>query len=136
MSAEINVSPSHGLNINAGVLLRIATTANQRANEDHSERAPNAGNDALVAIIFSAFALEAFINELLGLARHFAAERSQTDALSNFISLVSEAEDSRGSIKLKYNLANNKRNYFVVLFSNNYYCAFDLYIHTRKQKTS
>lgn len=59
--------------------------------------------DGVVAVLFSAAALEAFINELSDLAK------SQADAnpefVASFASLTSTAEESRGSTRLKYAIA-------------------------------
>ena len=56
-----------GMNLNAGILRRIARLAYDRM-EDLPDRAQQVDMDAIVAVIFSAAALEAFINELATLA--------------------------------------------------------------------
>lgn len=67
------------------------------------------GNDALVAIVFSAAALEAFFNEMADLAGSDAMNSSlhppNPTSVAVYARLAAEVEESRGSIALKFRLA-------------------------------
>jgi hypothetical protein len=86
--------------LNAGVLFRIAKTAYERTKAAPADLAGDQ-NDALVAILFAAATLEAFVMELATIAQAdgtiFGNARMQ--ALST---VLEEAEASRGSARLKY----------------------------------
>ena len=88
---------------NSGVLFKTAVTAFERLNTSPSEK--DAGhNDALVAILFSAAALEAFIMELAILA-DTDAKLLGHKSFESVAAILDEAESSRGSIRLKFLLA-------------------------------
>ena len=62
-------------------------------------------NDALVSIVFSALALEAFINELLSLAKD-AKQAGSTEAfLDNLINSIDESDSNKKSTCEKFMLA-------------------------------
>jgi len=82
-------------------LFKIAKTAYERTDDGSPERKGDK-QDAIVAIVFSAFSLEAFINELMDLADNPIL--SDTPTVQSFASLIKEVEKSQGSIKLKYML--------------------------------
>lgn len=91
--------------INCGVIYGVASDAQKRlVAKASSDRAP-AGNDALIAIVFSAASLEAFINELGEQAGQPIRGASQPQALEAFATLWNEMERVRGSIELKFNMA-------------------------------
>lgn len=87
----------------SGHLFSIAKQAYERTIGDKSDREPGK-KDALIAVVFAASSLEAFINELADLA---TAELSQphSESAKVFASLMDEVENSRGSIRLKFMLA-------------------------------
>lgn len=57
---------------------------------------------ALVAIVFSAASLEAFINELTQAA--FKRQLESPEVIQSFASLLNEIEESRGSTRLKFQI--------------------------------
>jgi len=79
--------------LNASILFGIARGAYQDSK-------------ALVAIVFSVVALEAFINEMAEMASA-AMPKAETEAqkIAAFAEILKYAEDSRGSLEMKYNLA-------------------------------
>jgi hypothetical protein len=96
-----------GMFINSGVLFEIAKRAYDRARDAAPhDRSPDS-SDSLVAIVFSAVAAEAFINEIGELASQpDAASRglglTDPDEVKSLARLLSEVEDSRGSTNLKF----------------------------------
>ena len=88
-------------------LLLIAQQAAQRAASDAAR--PNAlTDDALVAIIMSATAAEAFINELadyLKVDRNVQGDPVRTPKFLACADLVKEVEDAHGAVTLKYLVA-------------------------------
>ena len=92
-----------GMTLNAGVLRRIAVLAHDRIPSAPHDRAQHPGMDAIVAVVFSAASLEAFISELHGLARLHT--HSNPPAVEAFDRLLISAEEARGTIRLKYLLA-------------------------------
>lgn len=91
--------------ISAATLFRIASSARERLNEVHS---PTVGgkDDALVSIVFSAASIEAFFNELPELLSSFPELlKDELPQVPTFVTLASEIEGNKGSIKLKYVLA-------------------------------
>lgn len=98
-----------GIFVNAGHLFGIAKDAYERAKSEEGDRSGKS-SDALVAIVFSAVAAEAFINELAELAsqapEHVWPEAgSEPHEVSDLARLVSEANGLHGSVKLKFHLA-------------------------------
>lgn len=95
-----------GMFLNAGIIFERARAAYERTDGSGSDRKPDQ-MDALDAIIFSAAALEAFINETAELASE--ATRSSIflapPEVKTFASLLEEAERSRASIQMKFMLA-------------------------------
>lgn len=85
---------------NAGLLFDVAKEACNRTRSTPSPREPGA-TDALVAIVFSAAALEAFINETTEVAKR----DPQPAAIRVFADLADELERSRESVRLKFLLA-------------------------------
>lgn len=94
-----------GYFFNSGILFRQAKAAFERTATAESENTPGQ-NDAIVAILFSAATLEAWIAEIgiLASSPTFSELSSQISACAD---LIAEIEDSRGSIRLKYLLAKN-----------------------------
>lgn len=87
----------------SGHLFSIAKQAYERTIGDKSDREPGK-KDALIAVVFAASSLEAFVNELADLASAKLTEpHSETEKV--FASLMDEVENSRGSIRLKFMLA-------------------------------
>jgi hypothetical protein len=62
-------------------------------------------NDALVFIVFSALALEAFINELLSLAKDAKQAGSTENFLDNLICSIDESNSEKKSTREKFMLA-------------------------------
>lgn len=87
----------------AGHLFFLAKSAYERTKGGKSAREPGK-SDAIVAIIFSASALEAFINELPEMAsadvEHLGIK--QPELVKSFATIMNEIEDSRGSTRLKF----------------------------------
>jgi hypothetical protein len=79
--------------LNASILFGIARGAYQDSK-------------ALVAIVFSVVALEAFVNEMAEMASA-AMPKSETEPqkIVAFAEILKYVEDSRGSLEMKYNLA-------------------------------
>src|SRR5436309_16000103 len=79
--------------LNASILFGIARGAYQDSK-------------ALVAIVFSVVALEAFINEMAEMASA-AMPKAETEAqkIAAFAEILKYAEDARGSLEMKYNVA-------------------------------
>ena len=94
-----------GYFLNSGILFRQAKAAFERTAAAPSENEPGQ-DDALVAILFSAASLEAWIGEIRILASSpaFSELSSHIGACAD---LIAETEDSRGSIRLKYLLVKN-----------------------------
>ncbi len=94
---------STGTWITAGTLFGVAKEAYRRTEGTASDRAPGRP-DALVAVIFSVVAMEAFINEIAELASqnnpHLAPQPLSISVLAN---LLTEAE--QGSLQLKFSIA-------------------------------
>ena len=86
----------------AGHLLFLAKEAYKRTIDDKPKTAPGK-SDAIIAIVFSASALEAFINELVDLAIEVPNEQGP-ESVRSFATLMKEVESSRGSIRLKFML--------------------------------
>jgi hypothetical protein len=86
--------------------LTIAREATQRASEAFAQNSAVMLPDALIAITMSAFAVEAFINEVAVLAdmeaRMTTTEQGRFRSLAN---ILDEIESSRGPTPLKYQAA-------------------------------
>jgi hypothetical protein len=92
---------TQGLSLNAGVLLGIAHRAVRRIST--ADRETDSDMDGLVAILFAAASLEAFINELGALAQNWPA--SDDPVAASFGTLFNRVEQSRGSPALKFAMA-------------------------------
>ncbi len=86
---------------NAPVLFNVATMAYERVRDAPDARVRNEG--AITAVVFSAVALEAFINELPEFA--MAVPVAKPPVVEAFAALAGEVERSHGSIELKFLLA-------------------------------
>lgn len=92
-----------GLFINSGMLFSTAQTASSRAA---SNDVSPGSNDALIAIVFAAAAVEASINEIAELASQPTIHGAPNpQEISSCAALLSEVEDSRGTTTLKYMMA-------------------------------
>ncbi|GAB4578012.1 MAG: hypothetical protein Fur0022_07440 [Anaerolineales bacterium] len=92
---------SPGFFTNSARLFAIAKQAYERAKAEVSHELSHESNEPLIAIIFSAAAVEAFINEIGVLASHSTSEPA-SNQIQNIGSLLSEIEDARGTTNLKY----------------------------------
>lgn len=106
MAIALPVGPLPGMLPVAGNLFEVAKAAYGRTKDAPSDRAAGHVADALTAIVFSAVALEAFINE----AGRFAAlppvpGETIPGSVSAFAALAEEIEESRGPLNLKFLLA-------------------------------
>ncbi len=90
-----------GMFLSAGGLFGVATAAYEEARDTVEEGV--AHRASLNAIVFSAIALEAFINEVAEYAAMSATDGSP--AIGNFAALAREVEEAHGSIRLKFLLA-------------------------------
>jgi hypothetical protein len=89
---------------NSGILYLVAKKAYERTTSAPSDTAFDQ-DEALVAILFSAATLEAFINEF-DLFANISSNLLYPHAMLRFLAQVlSEIETSRGSVRLKYLLA-------------------------------
>jgi hypothetical protein len=71
----------------------------KRASKSKSKKI----DSAIIAIMFSASALEAFINETAGLARTIATSKRQP-MVEGYMSVMSELEEKKESILVKYHM--------------------------------
>jgi hypothetical protein len=92
-----------GYFFNSGILFKIAVSAYERTKSALSD-STDGQNDALVAILFSAAALEASIMDLALIAAGDSQIFGRTD-LQALADILDETESSRGSIRLKFLLA-------------------------------
>ena len=97
----------------AGHLFFLAKQAYERTTGTKSDREPGK-SDAIVAIVFAASSLEAFINELADWATEMPEIMKNPEIVQSFASVMREVEDSRGSIRLKFMLTK-------LIFSGNTY---------------
>jgi hypothetical protein len=93
-----------GVFLNAGILYKQAVTAWTRTADAPSDRSPEQF-DALVAVLFAAASLEAFINELGMMARDTTSDSTEDPVVRTFATLIMEAEEGRASIEFKFLLA-------------------------------
>ena len=91
------------MNLNAGVLRRIARLAHDRINARIGDREPHVDMDAIVAVVFAAASLEAFINETAALAG--SSLPSDPPSVRAFADCVREIEANRGATEDKYEAA-------------------------------
>jgi hypothetical protein len=92
-----------GYFLNSGILFDTAVSAYQRLVPAPSDKA-GGQNDALVAVLFSAATLEAFVPELALMAQSDSALFGDK-RLQSVAGVLDEAEASRGSVRLKFILA-------------------------------
>jgi len=92
-----------GFFLNSRILFRVAVSAYERLKSAPADKA-GGQNDALIAILFSAATLEAFVSELALMARSDAALFGHKP-LQSVATVLDEAETSRGSVRLKFLLA-------------------------------
>jgi hypothetical protein len=87
-------------------LFTMAKEANARTAGGLDER-DSGQNDALVAIVFSAFAIEAFVNEIAGIAAMTAEQSSlpEDNSVATFGALAWQLEESKASTEAKLLLA-------------------------------
>lgn len=81
------MQPNQGFIIDSDHLFKIAKDGYQKASQGHEIHRQN---DAIVAIVFSALALEAFINELLVIAKMEKLSGSSEDWLDKLIEAIEE----------------------------------------------
>jgi hypothetical protein len=93
----------YAISLNAGVLLGVAKAAYERTSEAVSDRASQ-GTDALVSVVFSALALEAFVNEMAAMA-DMPAPHPEPASVATFVRGWKEIEEKRGSTEAKFMLA-------------------------------
>jgi len=92
-----------GAFLNAGSLYLLAWDACQRLKPVEDQLA-DSHRDALVAVLFSAATLEAFVSDFSFMARTLGGVHS-IPALKSVAALLDEAEDGHASVRLKYLLA-------------------------------
>jgi hypothetical protein len=93
--------------VDAPAIFNYAKKAYESIDEKYSDRDVG-GHNALASIILSVVSLEAFINETIELAENSQnAPWAETEpsSIASFATILSEAENSRGSILLKFLLA-------------------------------
>lgn len=79
--------------LNAAIIFNIALNAYRDSK-------------ALIAIVFSVVALEAFINEMGEMAASaLAKHKMEPQKIAAFAEIVKYVEESRGSLEMKYDLA-------------------------------
>lgn len=84
-----------------GHLFFLAKQAYERTKDERSDREPGK-SDAIVSIIFSASALEAFINELADMASVMPHLQNPPESVQTFAYVMKELEDAKVSIRLKF----------------------------------
>jgi hypothetical protein len=92
-----------GYFLNSGILFSVAVSAHDRLKSAPADKI-GGQNDALVAILFSAATLEAFVMELALMAESDSALFGHKP-LQSVAAVLDETENSRGSIRLKFLLA-------------------------------
>jgi hypothetical protein len=90
-----------GYSINSGILFGMAVKAHQRLKDSVSDTTPDQ-RDALVAILFSAATLEAYINELTLYANQAPGVQGPFQMLAGVLNSI---EEGNGSVREKYMLA-------------------------------
>lgn len=92
-----------GYFLNSGILFSVAVSAYERLKSAPADKT-GGQNDALIAILFSAATLEAFVMEL-GLMAESDSALFGHKPLQSLAPVLNETETSRGSIRLKFLLA-------------------------------
>jgi hypothetical protein len=92
-----------GYFLNSGILFSVAVSAYDRLKSAPMDKT-GGQNDALVAILFSAATLEAFVMELALMAESDSVLFGHKP-LRSVAAVLDETENSRGSIRLKFLLA-------------------------------
>lgn len=87
---------------NSSLYIALAVEASNRL--DTSNPTTNS-REAIVAIVFAASALEAFMNERVEWAVQLCAKGEQRELVRTFASILTDAENSRASLESKYKLA-------------------------------
>lgn len=101
------MQPIQGFIVDSYHLYEIAKNGYLKASQGYEIHRQN---DALVSIIFSALALEAFINEMLSLAED-AKKAGETEAfLDDFIDAIDESVSKKKSTQHKFLLASEALN--------------------------
>ncbi len=90
--------------LNSHNLYGIAVAAVGRLASANSDRLPGQ-DDALVAVVFSACTLEALIHEIALVARNLSAFIDVPTCLIHLADAIEETEASRGSTRLKFQIA-------------------------------
>jgi hypothetical protein len=98
----MKIEPSTGLSMNAGVLRRLARLAHDRIHTPTDRDVQN-DMDGVVAVVFAAVSLEAFINELMELAA--TAPPSDPPQVHAFALRLRTVEASRGTTSWKFAVA-------------------------------
>ncbi len=93
-----------GYFMHSGILFSVAKAAYQRTTSAPSDRT-GGQNDTLVAILFSAATLESFIMETALTAEGVGNMGGTPMLIRDMATAIHEAENSRGSARLKYILA-------------------------------
>lgn len=88
--------------LNTEVLFALAVETAKRIN---APRRHGGQKEALVSIVFAAVSLEAFLNELIGLAQDFAEYEDAPPVTSAFSRLMSELDKMHSSIELRIQMA-------------------------------
>lgn len=90
---------------NAGALHRVALAAYERGVRSGGS-SPVGDQDFLVALVFSALAAEAFINEVAGLATDpFFHDSRVSPSIAALAAALAEVESQRGATELKIQIA-------------------------------
>ncbi|MBE9199670.1 MULTISPECIES: hypothetical protein [unclassified Nodularia (in: cyanobacteria)] len=98
------IEPVQGFIVDSYRFYQIAKDGYSKANQGFED---STQNDALVAIVFSALALEAFINEILSLAK-CEKQTGETEAfLDKLIDAIDESASNRKQTQEKFMLASN-----------------------------
>lgn len=92
-----------GYFLNSGILFSVAVSAFDRLKSAPADKT-GGQNDALVAILFAAATLEAFVMELALMAESDSALFGHKP-LQSVAAVLDEIEHSRGSVRLKFLLA-------------------------------
>jgi hypothetical protein len=98
---------AQGFIVNSDHLYKIATDGYLRAKKGAENQRQN---DAFVSVVFSALALEAFINELLSLVKDAKQGGSNEDFLDRLIDSIDESKSNKKSTCMKFMLASEALN--------------------------
>lgn len=87
-------------------LLGTARRAHERLDDGRPALQPGNHDDGLTAIFFSAAFLEAFLNELIAKAQGVGAIPGRDHStVARFATIITEAENERATVRLRYQLA-------------------------------